>query len=363
MLTHSLAAAQRARTISTIILVLPAGEVAAGKERFSGRFPKLAGVVAGGAERQDSVRAGGEAAGECDVLVVHDAARPFVLPEMFDAVAVEASRCGAAVAAIPVSDTVKETDGSGGIVRTIDRARLVLSQTPQAFRRDLLIEALDDARAKGIVATDEAALIEGLGHPVRLVPGSRLNLKITHEEDLALARALAGEAVRTVRVGVGEDIHPLVEGRPLILGGVEIPFERGLAGHSDGDALVHAIIDALCGAAALPNIGELFPDDDPAWRGASSLEMLRLVGRRLRDEGWQVENLDSVVLCDRPRLSVHLPEMRQRIADALEASRERVGIKGKSAEGLGPEGAGHAISARAVALLGRTGVSPVEEAV
>lgn len=351
LIERGLDAASRASRISSIVLVLPPSELAAGRTLVEGRYAKLSAVVAGGARRQDSVSAGAAAAGECDVIVVHDAARPFAPPELFDAVAMEAERCGAAIAAVPVADTVKEVDETGRVRRTLDRSGLALAQTPQAFRRQTLMDALDRARAEGIVATDEASLVERFGGEVRVVPSSRLNMKVTDPEDLPVARALAGGDPGGLRVGAGEDQHPLRSGRPLVLGGVTVPFGRGLRGHSDGDALVHAIVDALCGAAGLPTIGELFPDTDPAWRGASSLEMLRRVASRLAELGWEIVNIDSVVLCDAPRIAPHAAAMKERIASALGSEPSRIGVKGKSAEGLGAEGRGEGISARAVALI------------
>ena len=353
MLACSLSSVQQAASVSSVVLVVPEGEIEEARRIAAGRFAKLAQVVCGGAVRQESVRIGALAAGECDVVVVHDAARPFAPAWLFDAVAAEADAGGAAIAVAPISDTVKQVDDAGAVAATLDRSRLVLAQTPQAFRRELLLEVLDRAKGEGILATDEAALFERFGRPVRAVPGSRLNFKVTDPEDLALARALAGEGPAEMRIGNGEDIHPLRPGRPLVLGGVAIPFEKGLSGHSDGDVLAHAVIDALCGAASLPNIGELFPDSDPRWKGASSLDMIRQVASRLREAGWQAVNVDSVVLCDAPRLGGHQAAMRQAMAEALGVDPGRIGIKGKSAEGLGAEGRGEGISARAVALLRR----------
>ena len=356
LLVWSTLAASRS-SVASVIVVLPAERVEEGRRLLAGCIPagRLHAVVPGGVERQDSVRAGALASGPCDVLVVHDAARPFASPELFDTVAAEAFLRGAAVTAVGSSDTIKrvgDTDPAT-VVETLDRARLRLVQTPQAFRRAELLAVLERAAGEGIVATDEAALFERYGLTVRTVAGARANFKVTDPSDFDLARALAAAVESEQRVGLGEDIHPLREGRALVLGGITVPFDRGLAGHSDGDVVAHALIDALCGAAGLPNVGELFPDTDPRWRGASSLDLLARAASALREAGWQVVNADCVILCDRPRISPHAEAMREALARAAGLSMDRLSVKGKSAEGLGPEGRGEGISARAVALVRR----------
>jgi len=259
---------------------------------------------------------------------------------------------GAATAGLPVSDTVKEVRDDR-VSRTIPRDSLFLVQTPQAFRADLLREAHDRVPVEAVI-TDDAGLVEHLGRPVVVVPGEPANVKVTTPSDYEMARRqverIPGLAAR---VGVGYDVHRLAPDRPLLLGGVRIPSPRGLTGHSDADVLVHAIMDALLGAAALPDIGRLFPPDDPTYRGADSITLLESVAARLRSSGWTVGNIDATVVAEAPRLAPHIDAMRERIAKALGATPGQVGIKATTAERLGAIGRGEGIAAHAIALLER----------
>ena len=231
-----------------------------------------------------------------------------------------------------------------------------LAQTPQAFTREVLAGALSLA-AQGGSGTDEAALVEQAGHTVRLVAGDARNIKITTPEDLQLARAaLAGDAGvelrrMTVRIGIGYDSHRLVQGRPLILGGVSIPHATGLSGHSDADALCHAITDAVLGAAALGDIGRHFPDTDPQWKDADSLQLLRRAAALVREAGFAISNVDAVVVADQPKLAPHADAIRAKLADALGVAAGDVSVKGKTNEGMGETGRGEGIAAHAVVLL------------
>jgi 2-C-methyl-D-erythritol 4-phosphate cytidylyltransferase/2-C-methyl-D-erythritol 2,4-cyclodiphosphate synthase len=324
--------------------------------------------VAGGARRQDSVANAFRAAGDrADVIVIHDAARPFASADLIARTIAAAAEDGAALAALPARDTVKQ--GERGLVRaTLPRESIFLAQTPQAFRRDVLRDAL--AHGDGSDATDEATLAERAGHRVRIVDGEASNIKITTPEDLMLAEAIAearNDAIaearddamahtsslpaRTGRAGIGYDLHRLVEGRPLILGGVTIPFERGLAGHSDADAVCHAITDAILGAAAAGDIGRHFPDTDGQWKDASSLDLLRRAVAVITERGMVVGNVDVTVIAERPKLTPHIDAMRANIAGTLGIAIDRVSIKGKTNEGVGELGRGEAIAVHAVALL------------
>lgn len=341
--------------IDEVVVVLPQDLASAPPAYLrSDRKPLIIGV--GGARRQDSVAAGFDlVAGRSDILVVHDAARPLVDGDTIARTIDAAAESGAAVAALPSRDTVKEARFADGrawaVARTIDRAGIYLAQTPQAFRRDVLGEAVAMGR-RGVEVTDEAMLAERAGHTVRLVEGSPRNLKITTPEDLLMAEALLQDARGTeLRVGTGYDLHRLVEGRPLILGGVTIPFERGLAGHSDADAVCHAVTDAVLGACGAGDIGRLFPDTDARWKGARSVELLREAGRRVREAGATVVNLDVVVIAERPKLVPHLATMCATVADALGIEVSRVGIKGKTNEGVDAAGRGEAIAVHATALV------------
>jgi 2-C-methyl-D-erythritol 4-phosphate cytidylyltransferase/2-C-methyl-D-erythritol 2,4-cyclodiphosphate synthase len=311
-------------------------------------------VVAGGDRRQDSVRLGASAlSASVDVVLVHDAARPFASAPLIDRVLAGVAETGAAVPAIAVRDTVKRADAtSGRVAETIPRDHLWLAQTPQGFRRAVLDTALAQGE-RGVMATDEAMLAEQAGLPVAIVTGDEDNVKLTTPADLAAARArlLAGG-----RVGMGYDLHRLAEGRPLVLAGVTIPFDRGPVGHSDGDVLSHAIVDALFGGAGAGDIGQHFPDTDPAWKGAAGLDLLQRAVAIVRARGWDVANADATVILERPKLAPHIGAIRERLAAALGVSVDRVSVKAKTNEGVDAVGRGEAIAAHAIAVL-RAGVA------
>ncbi len=315
--------------------------------------PAPVGFAAGGATRQESVRAGVEAlGGRWEYLLIHDGARPLVSPETAARVCVDALRYGAATAAVKSKDTCKL--GGEFAESTPDREKLFSVQTPQAFRRELYEYALSRAEAEGKSYTDDCQLIEAAGGRVKLTPGEYRNLKLTTPEDLTIARSLLGEQEGSecaMRIGQGYDVHRLVPGRRLILGGVEIPFEKGLLGHSDADVLLHAAADALLGAAALGDIGKLFPDTDPRYEGADSLELLREVVRAVGAAGYRVGNLDVTVIAQRPKLAPYIPAMREKISAACGCPVERISVKATTEEGLGFTGTGEGISASAVCIL------------
>jgi len=306
-------------------------------------------VVPGGAHRQDSVFAGLSHLGEAPVAVVHDGARPLVPPDVVTAVIQAAAEAGAASAGLPVRETVKLVDGVDAR-QTLDRDRLWVAHTPQAFRTALLREAHHRAKAEGFYGTDDAVLVERLGYAVRMVEDSPRNLKVTVPADLDLAEAYAGQR-QMVRTGIGYDAHRLALGRLLRVGGVEIPWPRGLAGHSDADVLAHAIMDALLGAAGLGDLGRHFPPGDPAFRGADSIELLRRVTAMAAGAGWRVVHVDSTVLAEAPRLAPYIPQMQERLAAALGVDCSAVNIKATTTEGMGAIGRGEGIAAHAVATL------------
>jgi 2-C-methyl-D-erythritol 4-phosphate cytidylyltransferase / 2-C-methyl-D-erythritol 2,4-cyclodiphosphate synthase len=262
---------------------------------------------------------------------------------------------GAAIVALPVSDTVKRVvreGGAGGgvIAETLPRDEIFLAQTPQAFRRDVLGAAIAAGRGSA-TATDEAMLAERAGHHVHVVVGDATNVKITTAADLEQAREREAHSQATSRVGVGYDLHRLVEGRPLILGGVDIPAERGALGHSDADVVCHSVTDAILGAARAGDIGQHYPDTDPRWKGASSIELLREVTALVRGRGFAVENVDVVVILERPKIGPHREAIQLRLAGALGIDASRVSVKGKTNEGVDAVGRGEAIAAHAVCLL------------
>lgn len=300
-------------------------------------------VIVGGKERQDSVYQAmlflqQRGTAPEDIVLVHDGVRPYVSKAVIEAVVEEAAKSGAAITAVPPKDTIRHIEKG-----TLDRSRLCCVQTPQGFRFGLLLEAFEKAMEEGFYGTDDASLVERLGHAVAIVPGEYTNIKITTPEDLTME----------MRIGTGYDVHKLVEDRDLILGGVTIPYEKGLLGHSDADVLTHALMDALLGAAALGDIGKLFPDNDDSFKGISSIELLRRVKKALDDKGYSLGNADVTVICQKPKLAGYIDEMRANIAKALDADVERISIKATTTEKLGFTGRGEGIAAEAVCILNR----------
>jgi len=343
--------------VDRLVVVLPP-ELAANPPSYVTGLGRDVIVVAGGARRQDSVANGFAAIrDDVDLVVIHDAARPFASAALVDRTIDAAWESGAALAAMPASDTIKlAADGAPGaapvVERTVPRERVYLAQTPQAFRTEVLAAAIA-AAATMDAATDEAALAEAAGYPVRLVTGEPTNLKITTMSDLTVAQALSGggDDARGTRVGVGYDLHRLAEGRPLIIGGVTIPWEKGLVGHSDADVLSHAVTDAILGAIAQGDIGRHFPDTDPRWKGASSLAMLGHAVSVAAAQGYRVSNVDAVVIAERPKLLPHLDAIRGSLASVLGVPVDRVSVKGKTNEGVDAIGRGEAMAVHAIAVL------------
>ena len=324
-------------------LVLVAGGNRPQCEAIAAACPKPCTVVQGGATRADSVRSG-LAAAKGQLVAIHDAARPFASAEIITAALQAAAESGAAAPAVPVKDTIKVADKDGKVVATPDRATLYAVQTPQCFDRALYLRALEAVSGeKASLVTDDCSLFELAGLPVTLTAGDYANLKITTKEDL--------QKEKTMRIGHGYDVHRLVEDRKLILGGVEVPYEKGLLGHSDADVLLHAVMDAVLGAAALGDIGQHFPDTDPAYKGADSLALTREVAKIIAAHGYKVGNIDATILCQRPKLAPHIPAMRQNIADAFGLPLDAVSVKATTEEHLGFTGEGLGIAAHAVALI------------
>lgn len=355
LLEYALEALNAAAAIESIVVAAPPDAmepVTAAARRAAGR--KFAGVVPGGSDRQASVaRALAALPAGPSIVVVHDGARPLVPVPLIDAVAAAAARDGAATAALPVDETVRRGDDDW-LRTTVDRAGLFKVQTPQAFERILLETAHREAERSGFRGTDDAALVERLGRPVRLVPGTARNLKVTVPDDLAVAEALVRwdePAYAAPRVGLGFDAHRLVAGRPLVLGGVTIPSPRGLEGHSDADVIAHAVMDALLGAAGCGDIGRLFPSTDPAYRGADSMRLLARVRDLLAEHGWRAGHVDVVVMAEAPRLAPHADAMRRAMAQALGTDPSRISIKATTLEGMGAIGREEGIAAQAVASL------------
>ena len=354
VLWHVLVRFEASPLVTDIVLVVRREDMDYCRRQLSasGGFAKVAALVPGGAERSASVYRGLRET-RADMVLVHDAVRPFVSEGLLERVVAATREHRAALPALPVMETIKEV-AAGRVVGTPCRERLWQAQTPQGFDRELLLRAYRTAGTDA-VATDDAALVERLGHPVCVVPGEADNRKLTTPEDLAWAewRVRAREEIPAMglRIGQGYDVHRLEEGRPLILGGVVVPFARGLAGHSDADVLTHAIIDALLGALAAGDIGQLFPDSDAQYKDISSLVLLERVGVLMAERGARVLHLDAVVAAQRPKLAPHLAAMRQTLAATLGLAVGQVSLKATTTERLGFVGREEGMAAQAVALV------------
>jgi 2-C-methyl-D-erythritol 4-phosphate cytidylyltransferase/2-C-methyl-D-erythritol 2,4-cyclodiphosphate synthase len=306
----------------------------------------------GGKTRQESVR-NALALVESPIVAVHDAARPLVTPDIVSRCIASAREHGSGIAAVPVADTLQRADTEGVVLDSVPREDLWAMQTPQCAQTTLLRNAFDLAERNGWTFTDEGSLLRNAGHTPRLARGAAYNMKVTTQEDLTLAEAIlqSRSAPKPPRVGYGYDIHRFMEGRRMILGGVDFGLDYGPDGHSDADVILHAVMDALLGAAGLPDIGNLFPNTDERWRGASSTELLADVVYRIHENDWRVGNVDVTVIAERPKISDRVPEMRARISEVLEVPENAVGIKATTAEGLGDLGRGDGIAAHTVCML------------
>ena len=353
VLRRSIRAFEQCPLVTEIVLV--AGKNRAFVEQQAVGCTKPVQIVAGGATRAESAK-NGVLAAHGELVAVHDAARPFVSPAVIAAVLEAAARCGAAAPAVPVKDTIKQAKGGNGktvpegcmVENTPDRSTLYAVQTPQCFDRAAYLAALDELdEASARLVTDDCSLFELTGRPVELVQGDYANIKITTREDLPRAE----NGGKKMRIGHGYDVHRLVEGRKLILGGVEVPYEKGLLGHSDADVLAHAVMDAVLGAAALGDIGQHFPDTAEEYAGADSLMLARRVAEIMIGHGWRIENIDATILCQRPKLAPHIPAMRAKLAEAFGMPVDAVSVKATTEEHLGFTGEGLGIAAHAVALI------------
>lgn len=355
MLTHTVRALRDVSRVDEIVVVVSPTDPYI--DEVSQHFPSNVRVLrCGGRERAESVVNGLINAGfDRDAWVlVHDAARPCLRPSeaarLIDEVLGDSTVAGG-ILAVPVADTIKRADTSHRIVETVPRADLWRAATPQMFRVHELIKALS-GDLTGI--TDEASAMERLGRPVKVVPGRSTNIKVTEPSDAVLASLILGDSsVVPFRVGQGYDSHRLVEGRPLILGGVEIPFELGLDGHSDADVLLHAITDAVLGAAALGDIGQHFPPSDLKWKGADSRMLLKAVVALAKEKGWTVVNCDATIVAERPKIGPHMPAIRASVAETLGVSEEVVNVKAKTNEKMDAVGRMEGMMAQAVVLMSR----------
>ncbi len=369
VLSWTLSALHSHPEIDAIVLVGAVEELDRLRDEAAG-LGKVAAVVAGGSTRQESVGNGLMALPEaCELVLVHDAARPAVSPALITRVIEATRRVGAAVPGLPLSDTIKRADPEGTILETVPREGLYAVQTPQGARLESLRAAYTALGNRVANMTDEAGILESAGFPVAIVPGEETNIKITRSGDLdrlgghpspnsspsqgegSSTPSLRRRGLGEVRTGFGYDVHPFVEGRPLWLGGVQIPHARGLAGHSDADALLHAVCDALLGAAGMGDIGALFPDTDAAHKDRPSIEFVREVRARLESAGYRIINVDVALLAEEPRIGPYRDQIAAVIADGLRIAPTQVNIKATTSERMGFVGRREGIACWAVATI------------
>ena len=331
-----------------LVIAVAEGEQAAAAEALAG----LGGVtiVLGGAERADSVMAGLKALADSppEAVLIHDAARPFVQPRHVAALLAALEQADGAVPVLAVADTLKRDDGDGALA-TVSRTGLLRVQTPQAFRYDKL-EAGYSAWTEAEPPTDDAAPVERAGGKVVAAPGDPMLMKLTYAEDFAMAEALAGQA-RITRVGQGFDAHRFGPGEAVWLCGVRIAHDKALVGHSDADAGLHALTDALLGAVGRGDIGDHFPPSDPQWRGAASDQFLRHALELVRQAGGQVINVDVTLICEEPRIKPHREAMRARLAELLELPLDRISVKATTTEAMGFTGRREGLAAQAIVAV------------
>ncbi len=330
---------EKADCIDQILVVSGAEFVEVCQELCRG-MTKVKKVIAGGKERQDSVNNALELV-EDGYVLIHDGARPYITEKVILNVLEDVSKVGAAVAAVPVKDTIRQQSEAGG--KTLKRSELYSVQTPQGFEVALIKEAFFKAYEDGFYGTDDAGLVDRMGREVAISEGDYANIKITTKEDMPVE----------VRIGTGFDVHRLVEGRKCIICGVDIPFEKGLLGHSDADVAIHALMDAMLGAAALGDIGRHFPDTDPKYKGISSVKLLQYVKEFIAEEGYILGNADVTIMAQKPKMLPHIQKMRENIANALDVPMSVINVKATTTEKLGFVGREEGIAAEAVCILNR----------
>lgn len=362
VLAHTIRAFQDATRVDAVVVVAHPDRLDQYRAEavVASGATKVLALVAGGTSRAASVRAGLAAVpAESTIILVHDGARPLVEPGLIDAAVTALTgddSLDGVIVGHPSYDTLKIVEGERRVRGTADRTTIWAAQTPQVFRAETLRAAYERAAIEGWDGTDDASFVERAGGRLALYEGSRDNIKVTVPEDLPvvdrLLRLRRGEhSVEGIRIGLGHDVHAFADDRPLVLGGVRVPHERGLAGHSDADVLVHAVMDAILGAMREGDIGKLFPDTDPAYAGISSLELLRSVARLMRDRGYELVDADTVLVLEEPKIAPHREAMRSAMADALGVDVDRVGVKATTTEKLGFTGRGEGVAAEAVVFM------------
>ena len=349
VLGHSLCLFDTVPAVAEIIVVAAPGEEAACKtmgEAYCSETPVT--VVTGGKERMDSVFRGLKAVSKtCDTVLIHDAARPFLRRELLDTL-LDCDFTDGAILALPVKDTIKAV--SDGIVdATPDRKMLYRAQTPQIFPKERLVRSYEQCINSAFSATDDASVVEACGGKIKIVPGDEDNIKITTPQDWRIA--VQEHNVPMLRVGSGFDVHCLTENRPLILGGVTIPFTKGLLGHSDADVVTHALMDAVLGALGKGDIGRHFPPSDPRYKDADSLGLLERIKLIMEENHYELVNADITIMAERPKMAPHIAAMRENLAAALKVGAERISVKATTTETLGFVGREEGIAASASVLV------------
>ena len=342
VLAHAVDALTSHPRIDAVRVVIGAGQQDIARTALGQR--DVGDLIVGGAERSDSVRAGLAAVGD-GIVLVHDAARPFCPPAVIDRLLDALPRGDGAVPILAVADTLAR--GLGTIDAMVDRSGLIRIQTPQAFHAEDLLYALGEGRGR---ATDESSVMVAAGLKVITVEGDTMLDKLTTAADWARAEQKISAAMIT-RTGSGFDVHAFSGPGPIMLGGIEVAHDRGLAGHSDADVALHSITDALLGAAALGDIGDHFPPSDPQWKGAKSDQFLAYAATLIRDRGGIIDQVDCTIICEAPRVGPHRLAMRESIAAILGIALDRVSVKATTTERLGFTGRGEGIAAQAIATI------------
>lgn len=363
LVVHAVRAVLASESVRRLVLVLPASGFESWQADMGPYFESAGGRVSfcsGGQTRQESTSCGLDALDERfeteegavpDLVAVHDGARPAPPLALIEEVIEAARRYGAAIPGCRPPDTLWRLAGDGNVDGLVDREHTLGAQTPQCFRRDLLRESLDRAAAAGLSGTDEASLVRAAGHPVRAVEGTPENLKVTRPADLRVARTLLGGRLEMPRIGFGFDAHRFGNTGTLQLGGIAFPGVPALEGHSDGDAVLHALTDAILGAVAGPDIGALFPSSDPGLRGAASERFVRRALEIAADAGYGPGQVDLTVIAERPRLAPRIEEMRQRVGAMLGIAPDAVGLKATTTDRMGFTGRGEGLAAKALVRL------------
>lgn len=333
LIYFTLSKIQNCKLVDRIILIVRKREIPIFEEIVKKyEFTKVEAIIEGGRKRQDSVYNGlqwlDKNCSKKDLFVaIHDGARVNIDSELIESVYKTALRYNSAIPAVFVRDTVKRITKNNFVEQTIPRENLALVQTPQIFKFSLIFNAYKKAYRENFYATDDASIVEYYGRKVKVVDGLVENIKITFKVDLKSLRT-------NIRVGTGFDVHKLVKDRKLFLGGIEIPFRKGLSGHSDGDVLIHSIIDALLGATGMDDIGILFPDSDEKYKNIRSTKLLKKTISLINKKGFEIENIDSVIVADEPKISKYKERIRKELGKIIGISENRINIKGKRTEGV-----------------------------